>query len=218
MLLKVSVAININCCISPVGSDTLYVPQLDSEDSDDSSRSSCEYQACNVSDFYISDMIFSGAPTGSNSEFDNKTDAVFLPDNKFEESSLLCDFTEEYMALPFLGENLDAGHDFDGRPPEETVIDDDNSCLYMAIHQLRSCNQDSHINTYTDQDYECFDPQMYIRSLPDQPDMAVTLLPTSVSNEKQNAKQITLVLDLDGKYIVLQLFVKCFLCLNYRII
>ncbi|KAH6825581.1 hypothetical protein C2S53_017553 [Perilla frutescens var. hirtella] len=177
------------------GSDDLYVPQLDTEDSDDGSRSSCEYQACNVSDFYISDMIFSGTPSGSNSQFDNKTDTVFLPDYKFEESSLLCDISEEYMALPFLEENLDAGHDFDGRPPQET-IDAENSSLYMAIHQLKSCNNDSQINTYTDQDYECFDPQMYIRSLPDQPDVSFTLLSTSVSNEKQN-KEITLVLDLD---------------------
>ncbi|XP_057764119.1 uncharacterized protein LOC130985261 isoform X2 [Salvia miltiorrhiza] len=177
------------------GSDDLYVPQLDSEDSDDCSRSSCEHQACNISDFYISDMIFSGAPSGNNSQFDNRTDTDFLPDYKFEESSLLCDLTEEYMALPFLEENLDTGHDFDGRPPQET-IDPDNSSLYMAIHQLKSCNQDSQINTCSDQDYECFDPQMYIRSLPDQPDVAFSLLPTSVSNEKQN-KQITLVLDLD---------------------
>lgn len=192
------------------------MPQLDSEDSDDGSRNSCEYQACNVSDFYISDMIFSGAPGGNDSQYDNTRDAVFLPDYKFEDSSLLCDLTEEYMALPFLEENIDAGHDFDGRSPQET-IEADNSSLYMAIHQLKSCNQDSQINAYTDQDYECFDPQMYIRSLPDQQDVASTLLPTSVSNEQHN-KQNTLVLDLDGKCIVSLLFVECLLCLNYRTI
>lgn len=161
-------------------------------------------------------MIFSGAPSGNNSQFDNRTDTDILPDYKFEESSLLCDLTEEYMALPFLEENLDTGHDFDGRPPQET-IDSEDSSLYMAIHQLKSCNQDSQINTYSDHDYECFDPQMYIRSLPDQPDVAFSLLPTSVSNEKQN-KQITLVLDLDGKCIILQVFVGFLACLNYRII
>ncbi|KAI3456069.1 hypothetical protein Pfo_012732 [Paulownia fortunei] len=179
------------------GSDSLYVPQLDSEDSDDSSRSSCKYQACNVSDFYISDMIFSGPPIGSNSDFDNKTDTVFLPDYKCEESSLLCDLTEEYMVLPFLEDSLDTGRDHGGRPSEETIVDADNSSLYMAIHQLRSYDEDSQIISYPDQDYECFDPQMYIRNLPDQPDMAFTLLPTAVPNDKQNTKQITLVLDLD---------------------
>ncbi|KAG6405059.1 hypothetical protein SASPL_132641 [Salvia splendens] len=177
------------------GSDDLYVPQLDSEDSDDCSRSSCEHQACNISDIYLSDMIFSGAPSGNDSQFDNRADTDFLPDYKFDESSLLCDLTEEYMALPFLGENLDTGHDFDGKPPQQN-IDSDNSSLYMAIHQLKPCSQDAQLNTYSDQDYDCFDPQMYIRSLPDQPDVAFTLFPTRVSNEKQS-KQITLVLDLD---------------------
>lgn len=183
------------------------MPQLDTEDSDDGSRSSCEYQACNLSDFYISDLIFPGAPSGSNSQFDNKTDSVFLPDYRFEDSSLLCDLTEEYMALPFLEDNLGAGHDFDGRPPQET-IDAENSSLYMAIHQLKSCNQDPQINAYADQDHDCFDPQMYIRSLPEQTDVAFTLLPTTMSNGKPN-REITLVLDLDGKCIVFWVYVEC---------
>ncbi|KAL8460810.1 hypothetical protein ACS0TY_032352 [Phlomoides rotata] len=173
------------------GDDNLYVPQLDSEESDDGSRSSCESQACNVSDFYISDMIFSGAPTGSYSEFDDKIDTLF--DYKLEESSLFCDLTDEYMVLPFLEEKLDAGNDFDGRPQEETATEAGNPSLYTAIHQLKSCNQEAHMDTYTDQEYDCFDPQMYIRSLPDQSDVPFTLMQTSVTNEKQ----ITLVLDLD---------------------
>ncbi|KAI3466791.1 hypothetical protein Pfo_023454 [Paulownia fortunei] len=179
------------------GSENLELPRLDSEDSDDGCRSSCEYQACNVSDFYISDMIFSGPPVGSNSVLDNKADPMFLPDYKCEESSLLCDLNEEYMVLPFLEDILDTGYDHDGRPSEETIVDADNSSLYMAIHQLRSYNQDSHVDAYPDPDYECFDPQMYIRNLPDQPDLSFNLLPTSVPNEKRNTKQITLVLDLD---------------------
>lgn len=153
-------------------------------------------------------MIFSGAPTGSYTEFDNKTDTVFLPDYKFEESSLLCDLTEEYLVFPFLEEHLDAGNDFDGRPQDETVTEADNSSLYTAIQQLRSCNQEAHLDTYVDQEYECFDPQMYIRSLPDQSDVPFTLLENLVTNEKQNNKQITLVLDLDGKFTVLRSFFK----------
>ncbi|KAL3833589.1 hypothetical protein ACJIZ3_008325 [Penstemon smallii] len=178
------------------GSDSLYMPQLDSEESDSSSRSSSEFQACNVSDFYISDMIFSGPPTGSYSLFDNKTDTMFLPDFKCEDSSLLCDLTEEYMLLPFLEDTLDTGHNHDDKPSEETISTADNSNLYMAIHQLRSYDQESHMNTYPDPDYE-FDPQMYIKTLPDQQDTAFNLLSASVPNEKQITKQITLVLDLD---------------------
>ncbi|KAL3851445.1 hypothetical protein ACJIZ3_013327 [Penstemon smallii] len=180
------------------GSDSFYMPQLDSDDSDDSSRSSFGYQACDVSDFYISDMIFSGPPIGSNFVFDNKTDTMFFPDYKCEESCLLSDFTEEYMLLPFLEDTLDTECDHDGRrPSEETVVDADNSSLYMAIHQLTSYNKEAHINTDPDPDYECFDPQMYIRNLPDLQGVAFNLLPSSVPNEKQNTKQTTLVLDLD---------------------
>ncbi|GER42753.1 CTD small phosphatase-like protein [Striga asiatica] len=92
------------------GSENLYVPQLDNEDSDDSSKNSCKYnQACNVTDFYISDMIFSASPIGSNSDFSSGTKSFFLPDYQFdEESSLLCyDLTEDHMVLPFLEDTFD---------------------------------------------------------------------------------------------------------------
>ncbi|KAG8385347.1 hypothetical protein BUALT_Bualt03G0033300 [Buddleja alternifolia] len=178
------------------GSDNLYVPQLDSEESDDSSRSSREYKACNELDFYISDMIFSAPSIESNSVIDNKTDTFILPDYKCEESSVLCATTEDFMAFPFLEDTLNTGRNDDDRPPEDHITNADNSSLYMAIHQLRSYNQDSHINTYPEPDYECFDPQMYISNHPDQADMAFDLLPTSFYG-KQNTKQITLVLDLD---------------------
>ncbi|KAL6546430.1 hypothetical protein OROMI_022151 [Orobanche minor] len=184
-------------CINE-GNDKLYVPQLDSEDSDDSSINSCKYQACNVSDFYIPDMIFSALPVGSNAECDNRTDTVFLPDYQLEESNLLCDLTEEYMVFPFLEEDsLDSGRDHGDRPWKETNTDADSSSLYMAIHQLRSYDQDSHTNSYPVQDYECLDPQMYIRKFADQRDMSFSVLPTPVPNNKQSTKQITLVLDLD---------------------
>ncbi|KAK6133567.1 hypothetical protein DH2020_032696 [Rehmannia glutinosa] len=179
------------------GRENLDMPQLDSEDSDDGSCSSCEFQACNVSDFHICDMIFSGPLIGSNSVLDNKADTMFLPDQKCEESSLLCDMNEEYMVLSFLENTLNTEYDHDCRPSEETIVDADNSSLYMTIHKLRSYNHVSHVDTYPDPEYECFDPQMYIRNLPDQLDMAFNLLPNSMPNEKQITKQITLVLDLD---------------------
>ncbi|KAG8365590.1 hypothetical protein BUALT_Bualt18G0121600 [Buddleja alternifolia] len=167
------------------GSDELYVFHLDSEES--SSRSLCEYPACSVSDFYFSDMIFSG----SNSLFHNEMDTIFLPDFKWEDSSLLCHLTEEYMELPFLKDASDTGCDHQDRSSEETIADAD-----MAIHQLRSYKPDYDVNTYLDPDYECFDPLMYIRNLLEQPDMAFNLS-TLTLNGKHNTKQITLVLDLD---------------------
>ncbi|KAL6567324.1 hypothetical protein OROGR_000992 [Orobanche gracilis] len=184
-------------CINE-GDDKLHVPQLDSEDSDDSSINSCKYQACNVSDFYISDMIFTALPVGSNAECDNRTDTFFLPDYQLEESSLLCDLTEEYMVFPFLGEDsLDSGRDHGDRPWKETNTDADSSSLYMAIHQLRSYDQDSHTNSYPVHDYECLDPQIYIRKFADQRDTSFSVLPTPLPNNKPSTSQITLVLDLD---------------------
>ncbi|PIN04824.1 TFIIF-interacting CTD phosphatase, including NLI-interacting factor [Handroanthus impetiginosus] len=179
------------------GSDNLYMPRLDSEDSDDGSRSSCGYQECNMSDFYISDMNFSGPATGRHSAVGNKADTTFLPDYKCEQPSLLCDLKEDYVVSPFLEDNMGIGYDHDGGVTEETTIDGGSSSLHMAIHQLGSYNQDSHIDTYPEPDCESFDPQIYIRNPLDQPDMAYSLMPTSMPSGKQNMKPITLVLDLD---------------------
>ncbi|KAL2484322.1 SCP1-like small phosphatase 4 [Forsythia ovata] len=180
------------------GSDHLYVPQLDTEDSEDSSPSSCKYQPCNMSDFYISDIIFSGSPAESNSVLDNNTDTTFLPDYKCEESSLFCELAEQYLLLPFLEDRLETGCDRDDKSCGETFIDVNNSSLFLGIHQLRSCKQESDVNIYPNLDQvECFDPHIYIRNLPDQLDVASTLLPATLPKEKQKSKQITLVLDLD---------------------
>ncbi|CAA0823692.1 SCP1-like small phosphatase 4 [Striga hermonthica] len=155
---------NIESIFSPIlesicnneGSDNLYVPQLDSEDSDDSSKNSCKYnQACNVTDFYISDMIFSASPIGSNSDCSSGTKSFFLSDYQLDdESSLLCyDLTEEHMVLPFLEATFDPRLE-NGETPAK--------------------------------DCESFDPQMYIKSPPYQADMAfpVRVLANKQSNKK----------------------------------
>ncbi|GER24567.1 CTD small phosphatase-like protein [Striga asiatica] len=188
---------NIETIFSPIlesicnndGSDSLYVPLLDSEDSDDSSKNSCKYQTSNVSDFYISDMIFSASPIGGNSDYcSSRTDSIFLPDYPFDESSLLCDLTEEYMVLPFLEDTLDnTGLDNGVTCSTKT----NSSSFYMAIHQLRSCDPDYQVNSCSYQDHESLDPQLYIRNLPEME------FPVPVPNNKESNKQITLVLDLD---------------------
>ncbi|XP_051124969.1 uncharacterized protein LOC127247235 [Andrographis paniculata] len=170
------------------GSDNFYVPQLDSEDSDDCSRSS---------DLYVSDMIFSAPSNGSSSVIDDETNAVFPLDFRCGDSALYCDLMKEYMTLPFSENALDTGSDHDGRPSEENFVNVDNSSLYTMIHQLRPNEPDSDMIPYPDQEYEGFDPQVYIRNLPDQHDIGSILSPNSIPNKKQDNKQITLVLDLD---------------------
>ncbi|KAL2456669.1 SCP1-like small phosphatase 4 [Abeliophyllum distichum] len=183
---------------SDKGSDHLCVPLLDMDDSNDRSRMSSEHQDCNVSDFYIADMIFSGSPIERNLAFDNNIDSMFLPDYKYEESNIFCDLAEEYMVLPLLEDTLENRYKHDGKASGETIGDVNDSSLYLAIHQLRSSNQDTDINIYPNSDQaDCFDPQIYIRNIPDQLDATSTLPHTNIPKEKQKAKQITLALDLD---------------------
>lgn len=138
---------------------------MGADDSDDNSRSSSEYQTCNVSDFYISDMIAAGLPIEGNSIYDDITEASCLLDYKCDEPSTFFDVAEEYMILPFLEDAMEAGGNHDGRTCEDAIIDSDDSSLYLAIHQLRSCNEEPVVNPNSDSDQlECFDPRMYQKS------------------------------------------------------
>ncbi|KAA8519566.1 hypothetical protein F0562_013810 [Nyssa sinensis] len=175
----------------------LDVSQLGA-DSIDNSRNSCEYQTCNTSDFYIADMIVAGFPIESNLLYDDITDTTSLFDYRCDEPNMLFDITEECMVLPFLEDTMETSHGHDGRTCEEAIIDSYDSSLYIAIHQMRSGNQESDVNPYPDLDQaECFDPHMFIRNLPDLPDVATNFRPTILSKETLKTKPITLVLDLD---------------------
>lgn len=166
------------------GSETGHeAPILENKDCDGSNRNLCEYQSCNVSDFFISDMIVSSSPY---------TEATCLPDFGCDESFTF--FDDDFMLLPFLEDSFDASNESDdsiNRTGSEMVSEESN--LYMAIHQLRSCSPelDSDVNTYPEWDpSDCLDPQMFIRNLPDLPEVETNLLP-------RERKTVTLVLDLD---------------------
>ncbi|KAM0054787.1 putative protein-serine/threonine phosphatase [Helianthus debilis subsp. tardiflorus] len=150
------------------------------KDSDCINEVSCEYQSCNVSDFFISDMIVSSSPI---------EDGTCLPDFGCDESSIFLD--DEYMLLPFLEDSNDC--DDNVKSYAEPVMASEDSNLYLSIHQLRSCNQDPY--DYPDWDpSECFDPQSFIKNLPDFSDAETNLCPTVPPSER---KTVTLVLDLD---------------------
>lgn len=179
------------------GSNNLYVPQLETEDSDDSSKGSCEYGTCSISDFFISDMIFSGIPVEGDA-FDDGTDIKFFPDYKCEEPFSSFGAAEEDIFMPYLNDDLENGYVYDSRTCEETVANSGDSSLYMAIHQLRSCNQESELSSYLDMDQtECFDPHIFIRNLPDMPDLTSDLRPVTLPKGSMTQKSVTLVLDLD---------------------
>ncbi|XP_057462513.1 uncharacterized protein LOC130752705 isoform X2 [Actinidia eriantha] len=172
---------------------------LGADDSDDNSISSCEYQTCNVSDFYIFDMLVAGLPIEGNSDYDDITDSTCLLDYKCDESSKLFDVAEECMILPFLEDTMESSSYLNGRTCKDTILDSDDSSLYLAIHQLRSCNQEPDVDPYSDSNQlECFDPHMFIRNLSDLSDVPPNFQPNILPNEIQKTKSITLVLDLDG--------------------
>ncbi|KAH8493960.1 hypothetical protein H0E87_020647 [Populus deltoides] len=173
----------------------LYVPGLGPDDSD-YNRSSCDYQTCNISDFFISDMIIASLPFGESAVVNDFTDANPFLDYKCAEPSMLFDVAEECMILPFLKDTAKVSDSNDMKSSEEAMIDSDNSGLYLAINQIRSCDQESDLITDSDQ-AEDFDPQFFIRNLPELSDVVSNFRPSISPKEPCRRKSITLVLDLD---------------------
>ncbi|KAK9064350.1 hypothetical protein SSX86_015732 [Deinandra increscens subsp. villosa] len=152
------------------------------KDSDSTKKNSCEYQSCNVSDFFISDMIASSSP------IDGET---CLPDYGCDESCIFLD--DEYMMLPFLEDSNDLDDSIKNCSDPVMALEESN--LYLPIHQLRSCNQEPDVSNYPDWDpAEYLDPQMFIKNLLDLSEVETNICPTVLPWER---KTVTLVLDLD---------------------
>ncbi|KAI3818427.1 hypothetical protein L1987_12234 [Smallanthus sonchifolius] len=164
--------------------ETIFSPILDSididlvlplcgDDVDDTIRRSCDYQNCNGSDLFIPNMIVSSS--------------CLLG---CDESSRFSG--DECILLPFLEDNIETQNRYeDGSIYSEPVMISEDSNIYVAIHQLKPCNQDSDVNSYPDWDpSEFLDPQMFIRNL-------IDLSAISTSSCTTKTKSITLALDLD---------------------
>lgn len=142
----------------------------------DTSRMSCEYQTCNVSELFIPDMIVSSS---------------CILDYECNDSSSISG--DEYMLLPFLEDSIETvNHYEDNNVYSEPVNVSEDPNIYTAIHQLKSCNQESDVNLYSEWDpSECLDPQMFIKNLLD------LSSPSVLPKQSVKTKSITLVLDLD---------------------
>ncbi|GAV79579.1 NIF domain-containing protein [Cephalotus follicularis] len=173
----------------------LEVPELGAVDIDDN-RSSCDYQTCNISDFFISDMMIQGLPFDENLVDGEISETNMCTDYKCADPSMLYDIAEEYMILPFLEDTSKTSNTNNVDSHEEAITDSDNTSLYLAINQLKSCNQESDIisDSYQAED---FDPQFFIKNLPELSDMVTTLRPNVLRKESWRRKPVTLVLDLD---------------------
>ncbi|KAE8696446.1 CTD small phosphatase-like protein 2 [Hibiscus syriacus] len=170
-------------------SDGLEVPALGTNDIDDN-KSSFGSQTCNVSDFFISDMIIASIPyiSGTSS----------FPDFKCSEPGTLFEMAEQYMMLPFLEDTVKANeYDInDVNLHEEAAMAQDNTGLHLAVDQMRTCIEESDVNSDSDL-ADDFDLQSFIKSLPELSDVVSSFQPTTVVAEARRRKHITLVLDLD---------------------
>ncbi|KAL5772049.1 hypothetical protein ACOSQ2_011973 [Xanthoceras sorbifolium] len=171
------------------------VQGLGTDDSDDN-RNSCDYQTCNVSDFFISDMIIAGLPLDGNAVDDAITESIPFSDYKCAETSMLFDVADQYMILPFLEDTAKSSDTNAVKLPEEATMDPDNASLYLAIEQMKSFNQESDVN-YDFNQAEHFDPQVFLKNLPELSDVVTNFQPAVLPKETQRRKAVTLVLDLD---------------------
>ena len=186
--------------LSAVGSDNYPdVSCLEADDSDDN-RSSGDYQTCDVSDFYISDMIVASFPFNGN-EFEDASETNCFTNYTHPEPNLLFDVAEQYMVLPLLEDSIRSSTSNDEKSDEQAMMDPNNSSLYFAINQIRSCDQDHEaaVNSSDSDPAECFDPQMFIKNLPELSDVVSNFQSNALPKEISKRKLITLVLDLDGK-------------------
>ncbi|GMI77725.1 SCP1-like small phosphatase 4 [Hibiscus trionum] len=170
------------------------VPEVSALGTDDN-KSSFGSQTCNVSDFFISDMIIASIPYDGNAVDDNISGTDSFPDFKCSEPSMLLDVAEQYMILPFLEDTVKANDINDVNLHEEAVTAQDNTGLHLAIDQMRTCIEESDVNSDSDQ-ADNFDPQSFIKSLPELSDVS-SFRPNTVAIDARRRKPITLVLDLD---------------------
>ncbi|XP_042520444.1 CTD small phosphatase-like protein 2-A isoform X2 [Macadamia integrifolia] len=183
-----------------VGSDEEPdVPHLISDESDDGSSSSCGYQTCNISDFFMSDMSPAGLSFYGNVGFDDVAEANSFLGYNCTDSDMTSDMTERYMILPFLEETARPSNVPDEELCEEVVMNSDDSCLYLAIHKMKSSGQEPDVNSNSvDSDEgDCFEPHLFIKNFPDLSDVVPSFRPMLLPKETRKRKSITLVLDLD---------------------
>lgn len=165
-------------------------------------RSSHENQTCDVSDFFISDMIVASLPFSGNDDIDNIN---YFHDYKYTQSTILSDVADQYMILPFLEDTVKFSNSDDAKFSEESSIGPGNSSLYRVIDQRNNLNLEFNVSFDSDQT-ECFDPQLFIKNLPELSDVISSFQPSILPNENWKRKAVTLVLDLDGKRIAFYIY------------
>ncbi|OIW00536.1 hypothetical protein TanjilG_24266 [Lupinus angustifolius] len=167
-----------------------------SADKSDERRSICGYETCDVSDFFISDMIMASLPFGDFFDDDNFDIINYISDYKSHEPTLF-DVPDHNMVLPALEDDVNFGSTKDSISCEEPMMVKENASLYSALCQTkRNFNQDSDVKNDSDK-MECFDPQLFIKNFTELSDLESNDLFTQIPKQTRRRKSVTLVLDLD---------------------
>ncbi|KAJ8762044.1 hypothetical protein K2173_006646 [Erythroxylum novogranatense] len=171
----------------------LNVPGIKAYGADDDTKTS-DFQTCNVSDFFICDMIITDLSFDGNI-VDDITKTNPFPDYKCTEPNMF-DMGEECIMLPYLEDTAKMTCSNDTEAWEPAIIDPDSSSLYLAINQIRSYNQEADLGSDLDQ-VDDFDPQSFIKSQPELSDVVSNFHPTTLPKDSLRRRSTTLVLDLD---------------------
>ncbi|KAF8391128.1 hypothetical protein HHK36_023429 [Tetracentron sinense] len=99
--------------------------------------------------------------------FDNTIETNHFLDYGCAELNMMFAMAERYMVLPFLEEIVETSN---AELCEEAW---DDSCVYIEIHQMKSCNQEPDTNPHSvdSDEADWFDPHLFIRNLPDLSDV-----------------------------------------------
>ncbi|CAN8245880.1 unnamed protein product [Cochlearia groenlandica] len=150
--------------------------------SDESSNKICfDNQTCNVSDFFISDVLIASLPFGDSGNNDDFTEISPLPHYIFP---------EQYMLLPFL-EDGSASTD-DVKSDVDNKINLNNHELFLAFNKTISHNMQPEDSAESER-ADDFDPQLFIKNQPELSDVVSNYWPKDTLRKKS----VTLVLDLD---------------------
>ncbi|KNA09779.1 hypothetical protein SOVF_150440 isoform A [Spinacia oleracea] len=176
--------------------DPFYFSTVD--ESDGNSGSSSDYRTCNISDFYISDMVLAGSTFDASFMCGDIAEKLTIPMHEAAASNIFLDGNERHITFPFLGDSVELSEILHSRPAEEARMDSDNSSFLLAIHQVRPGEQEADRRSCDDSDVaQYFDPHSFIRNLPDLSEVVPSTRPTILPKESRKRKPITLVLDLD---------------------
>lgn len=126
---------------------------------------------------------------------------------------MILEINEGLLGLPTLEETLEAVNTRFAKSCEELVRHTDYSLFRRVVNQQIKHSDEEKIDdpkSHVESDETNFDPQLFIRNFLNLSDQESDMLPALIPNETSTGKRVTLVLDLDGKFIILSIYNICY--------